>query len=105
MTIGINFQNGLLKKYGFYKLKYGTKVATHPDSKIIFGQTEAPRYKEAVEIALKAAQCLYGIRAIGWDIAITADGPIIIEGNDNWEISLNQACDRPLRKEWEMAIN
>ena len=66
---------------------------------------KSPRYKETVEIALKAAQCLYGIRAIGWDIAITADGPIIIEGNDNWKISLKQACDRSLRKEWGMAIN
>lgn len=30
---------------------------------------------------------------IGWDIAITQDGPVIIEGNDNMDIDLPQACN------------
>ena len=29
---------------------------------------------------------LYNIRSIGWDSAITPEGPVFIEGNDNWEI-------------------
>jgi hypothetical protein len=28
---------------------------------------------------------LYGIHSIGWDIAITDNGPIFIEGNDDWD--------------------
>lgn len=57
-------------------------------------------YREACELACNAHRCIYGVRAIGWDIAISQDGPVIIEGNDNWEISLQQACDRPLKREW-----
>ncbi len=100
LAVGIDYQSGYLKQYGFYKPKYGGKVTKHPDTDIEFAKTKAPRYEEAVELALKASCCFYGIRTIGWDIAITEEGPIIIEGNDNWEISLMQACDGPLRKEW-----
>ena len=46
----------------------------------------------------------YGVRSIGWDIAITDSGPCFVEGNDNWEISLNQAADRGLRKAWYEAM-
>ena len=62
-------------------------------------------YREAVELACRAHRSLYGIRTIGWDVAISDNGPVFIEGNDNWEISLNQACDRPLRKDWEEVIS
>ena len=41
------------------------------------------------------------IHSIGWDIAITKDGPIFIEGNDNWELSLMQACNGGLKGEFE----
>ena len=104
LAIGIDHQSGYLKQFGFYKPKYGGKVAKHPDTDVEFAKTKAPCYEEAVELALKASRCFYNIRAIGWDIAITEDGPIIIEGNDNWEISLMQACDGPLRKKWLEAI-
>ncbi|MCK8622032.1 hypothetical protein [Prevotella sp. E13-27] len=30
-------------------------------------------------------------KSIGWDIAITPQGPMVIEGNDRWEITLIQA--------------
>lgn len=103
LAIGIN-ENGYLKEYGFYKPIYGTKIDTHPDTKIKFSKFQAPEFHEAVELACRAHRTLYGIRAIGWDVAISENGPVFIEGNDNWEISLNQACDRPLRKEWEEVI-
>ena len=104
LAIGIT-KNGYLKEYGFYKPIYGTKIDIHPDTKIKFSEFQAPGYQEAIKLACRAHSTLYGIRAIGWDVAISDDGPVLIEGNDNWEISLNQACDRPLRKDWEEVIS
>lgn len=104
LAIGIN-DTGNLKEYGFYKPIYGTKIDVHPDTGIKFSEFHAPEYKRAVELACRAHKALYGIRAIGWDVAISDHGPVFIEENDNWEISLNQACDRPLRKEWEEVIS
>jgi hypothetical protein len=41
------------------------------------------------------------IHSIGWDIAITKDGPCFIEGNDNWEISGVQICSKGLNEEFK----
>lgn len=99
LAIGIQ-DNGFCKEFGFYKPGYGTKTNKHPDNDIIFSQFLIPNYLDALNLAITAHKFFYGIRAIGWDIAITENGPILIEGNDNFEISLQQACDRPLKKEW-----
>ena len=103
LAVGIN-KSGYLKEFGFFKPTYGLKVSEHPDSKIVFSTFLVPMYNEALELACKAHRCFYGIGAIGWDVAITENGPVFIEGNDNWEISLQQACDRPLKYDWQEAI-
>lgn len=104
LAIGIE-KDGRLKEYGFYKPAHGIKTDVHPDSGVKFNEFIIPMFKEALELAKKAHRCFYGIRAIGWDIAISEDGPVFIEGNDNFEISLQQACDRPLKKDWLKACN
>ena len=103
LAIGID-NNGKLKKYGFYKPGHGTKVDTHPDTKLVFEGYDAPMCFEAEKLACDAHKYFYDIRAIGWDVAISETGPIIIEGNDNFEISLLQAADKPLKQEWELLI-
>ncbi len=103
IAVGIQ-QNGYLKEYGYFKPHYGTKTNIHPDSKIALNQFKVPMYKEALELACKAHRFFYNVRAIGWDVAISENGPVFIEGNDNWEISLMQVCDRPLKKEWIDAL-
>jgi hypothetical protein len=46
-----------------------------------------PYWNETIELAQKAAIAFLPIRTIGWDIAVTADGPLIIEGNIWWNYS------------------
>ncbi len=41
-----------------------------------------PDYKEAVEMCKEAAHVVPQMRYIGWDIAITKDGPVMVEGNN-----------------------
>ena len=103
LAIGVQ-ESGFLKKYGYYKPIFGLKTDIHPDTSVVFEEFKAPGYQEALKLACDAHRMFYGVRAIGWDIAISESGPVFIEGNDNWEISLNQACDRPLRHDWEEAM-
>ena len=98
LAIGIE-STGYLKKYGFYKPSYGLKESVHPDTGVEFSSFRVPGYDDACALACRAHQAFYNVGTIGWDVAITEDGPVFIEGNDNWEISLLQACDRPLRRE------
>ena len=54
----------------------------HPMAKIKFDTVKVPFVKEAYEMALKAALVVPEMRYIGWDIAITPKGPVIMEGNE-----------------------
>ncbi|MFO7956940.1 MAG: sugar-transfer associated ATP-grasp domain-containing protein, partial [Candidatus Brocadiia bacterium] len=49
-----------------------------------FAGVHVPCWEQAVEVALKAAECFPWVRAVGWDIAVTPDGPFIVEGNWAW---------------------
>lgn len=99
IAIGVE-KNGFLKKEGYYKPPFGTKTSIHPDTNVVFEKFQIPNFQEALDLACNAHNLFYGIHSIGWDIALTTDGPMIIEGNDNWAISLMQACNRGLRQEW-----
>ena len=58
-----------------------------------------PYLQESISMAISLHKKFSTVHSIGWDIAITTDGPVFIEGNDNWEISLIQACSYGLKKE------
>jgi len=53
----------------------------HPTSKFEFKTTKIPYMKEAIKLAKEAALEVPEVRYVGWDIAISEKGPIIIEGN------------------------
>lgn len=82
VKVGVD-NNGELCKYGFFNHKYGTKTLSHPDSKIKFEGFEIPFYEEAISLCKKFHSKIKGIHLIGWDVAITEDGPVFIEGNDS----------------------
>lgn len=96
-------QDGTLATEAFYKPGFGTKTRVHPDTNVAFDKIKIPYYDECVKICCKFHKIL-AIHSIGWDVAITPDGPVIIEGNDNWEITSLQAIWGPLRREFVIAI-
>lgn len=101
LSIGVDTEKGTLRQYGFYKPGHGTKATEHPDSHIVFKDYLIPYMKEAIEEAKTFHRHLHGIHSIGWDVAITEEGPCFVEGNDNWEISLMQISNHGLRKEFD----
>lgn len=54
----------------------------HPMAKIKFDTVKVPYVKEAFEMAKKAALIVPEVRYVGWDIAISENGPVIMEGNE-----------------------
>ena len=51
---------------------------------------ELPHWPAVKDLALRAAAAFPWARAIGWDIAITESGPVLLEGNERWSPSLIQ---------------
>ena len=91
--IGVGLtENGRLKKYGYSHDHNGlyVKVEEHPDSKIKFDGYSVPCYNEAVQLVKSAHLLFPKITTIGWDVAITADGPVLLEGNHDWDMEMLQ---------------
>lgn len=95
--VGIDSKTGKLMDIGILKPKYGTKVTEHPDTHVLFDGYDIPFYQEAERMVVELHEKMYRSHSIGWDIAITENGPVIIEGNDRWEISLIQAVHGGMR--------
>ncbi|MDO8302825.1 MAG: sugar-transfer associated ATP-grasp domain-containing protein [Sedimentisphaerales bacterium] len=97
---GVELASGKVSKYGFFKPGYGGRVERHPETGVVFDGYEIPHFQKAVDTALRLHRFLYGIHSIGWDIAIGENGPVFIEGNDNWEISMHQLHDGGLKRQF-----
>ncbi len=68
---------------GRYEILPGTDIAVK-DIKV-------PFIKEAVELAKAAHRTTPQFHSLGWDIAITDNGPIVIEGNSHYGTDTYQA--------------
>ena len=55
--------------------------AEHPISKHKIVGFKVPMFEEAVELVKEAAKVVPEVRYVGWDVAISENGPMIIEGN------------------------
>lgn len=55
---------------------------THPVTGTRFAGFQIPYFKEAVELVSRAALEIPELRYIGWDVAITESGPVLVEGNN-----------------------
>lgn len=97
IAVGIDTATGNLKQYGFLKPQFGGKTDTHPDSYIKFSDVAIPRWNAVKHQATLLHSMLPDIHSIGWDVAIGTNGPIFIEGNDNWEINGPQICHGGLK--------
>jgi hypothetical protein len=83
--IGVEPDSGRLRKKAYSDITHG-KARTflyHPDTGLVFEGFEIPLYREAEELVTEAARHLPELRLIGWDVAITEEEPVIIEGNDH----------------------
>ena len=80
MVVPINEKTGVIEYPAVDKLK--NIYYKHPMTNTDIVGFKVPKYKEAVKLALKASKVVKEIRYVGWDIAITDKGPVIIEGNE-----------------------
>lgn len=61
-----------------------SSFTSHPDTNCRIKGLKVPYFTEAIELAHKASRTFGFMATIGWDVAITPDGPMIIEGNTYW---------------------
>lgn len=70
---GIVFTDGVSKD--------GNAFPTHPDSGVAFKGFKVPRYEEAKALVAGLAKRLPSVRYVGWDLAVTDQGVVVVEAN------------------------
>lgn len=77
-------------------------VSRHPDTGERIEGATLPLWEAVKALALQAQRSLPEVKTIGWDIAITPDGPVILEGNTTYGLaSLQIAHQRGFKREME----
>lgn len=72
-------EDGIIRKPAIDKL--GNIYYKHPYTNTEIVGYEIPFFKEAIEFVKKLAKITPEIRYTGWDICITENGPVVVEGN------------------------
>ncbi len=73
-------ENGVITKPAMDR--EGKLFEVHPVSKVPIKGFKIPYYKESIDLAVTASQKIPQVGLVGWDIAITDKGPVLIEGNE-----------------------
>lgn len=81
------------------------KYKKHPVSKVYFDKFQLPYWKETKELVLKSALINQNIKVIGWDVALTKDGPVLVEGNRRPGFDLVQVLSDHGRKDIMNHVN
>lgn len=97
----VNIERGNIETGGLNKENKMFKV--HPITGTQFEGCKIPMWNEVKEFVIKAAEeasrVIPDIKIIGWDIAISENGPIIVEGNCYPDITFTQILSKKGRKD------
>ncbi|MFH6769240.1 sugar-transfer associated ATP-grasp domain-containing protein [Gaetbulibacter aquiaggeris] len=103
-AVAVNNETGELQGVGRQEVSKGAATYfEHPNTHFKFKGFIIPYFQEALNL-VKEFAFYFPNRIVGWDIAITPTGPLIIEGNHNpglrgSDIAYGGYCKHPLIQE------
>lgn len=100
---GVDLSTGIVDTHGY--TEFGDVYEKHPNTGITFKGYKIERWNEMLEMAEELARVIPEVRYIGWDLAQTEHGWVIIEGNENGEFLGQLVYGKPYKKEFEKLIN
>ena len=75
----VNIKSGIIDTVAVDK--FGKQATVHPLTNAPITGVQLPMFDEVKEFCRQAATVVPGIRMVGWDVCITENGPLLIEGN------------------------
>jgi len=84
IAAAVDSETGVVISDAVYSDMTKSPVERHPATGVMIKGFELPYWKETIEMVKKAALTNKSNRSIGWDVAITDEGPELIEGNHDW---------------------
>ena len=92
MAALIDYEKGTLKGMGINKNL--DEFEKHPVTEIKFDGYKVPYWKEINDMCKKAALVNDNVHVIGFDVAITDNGPLLIEGNNGPGFDIVQVLEK-----------
>ncbi len=84
LIIKVNIEDGSFEKQAFSK--FGDCFTKHPDSNFIFKNRKIKKWEVICDFLNVHTKKIDNLTYIGWDIALTEDGPLVIEVNTDFGI-------------------
>ena len=100
LVLGINKDAGIFND--FASTEEGVKYYNHPDSGFEFKNNKVYKWDEIKKFAEDSARKLPYFTYLGWDIALSINGPIAIETNLGFGIDHYQAAIGGVRKHFKI---
>jgi hypothetical protein len=100
IVLGINHITG--KCYDYAIDESGGVFYKHPDTNFMFRDYEIDKWDSIVKFTLECAVKLPQFTYLGWDIALTQEGPMAIETNLEFALDLYQVALGGLREEFKI---
>ena len=75
----------IVSAYRFENFQNMVSVKCHPDTNTQISGIFIDRWNEICSQIIRFQQAMPFVKAVGWDIAITDYGPVVIEFNDFWD--------------------
>jgi hypothetical protein len=101
--VPVDRKTGKLRKLG-HSNKEPLVYYSHPQTKIVFDGYQLPYYQDALELCKKLHYQLPYFFILGWDIAFTPNGPVVIESNNIHQIVDEQEFEGALKKRFDLYI-
>jgi hypothetical protein len=87
----IDLDTGALAPTARSKAKFGRHlIRAHPVTGVVLDGIRLPYWPQAKLLAARAALEVQPLRYVGWDIALTPEGPVLVEGNHPSDVSMLQ---------------
>jgi len=101
----IDLETGIVTGPAVFSDITKSDISFHPVSGARIIGFQVPLWQQVVEMVIEAALLIPENRSVGWDVAITSHGPLIIEGNHNWcKLLWQLPVKKGLKEELEVYI-
>ncbi len=91
LAAAVDLGSGIVMSEGYgIDIRKKLKYSEHPITGITIPGFEIPFWQETLEMVKQMARRLHVLKSLGWDIAISPKGPVLVEYNRIWQVGTFQ---------------
>lgn len=102
IIVAVDADTGICTRVGVDE--QGNSFIRHPDTGVVLPGFQIPRWDEAVALVNELAHVVQTNNYVGWDLALTDQGWVMVEGNPRGQMLMQIATPKGMKEEIEAYI-